>query len=372
MKKHGVGITDIISFIIGALGIIATIISAFVTLQNGFLILYVELLVLQTFLIGMWSYCLYVRKKVNDKVIEYEKKIEKLNIEKQELKILLDDQGGRQQKRINEIYQSINSMIANQKNVSKLNNDFCTRVPYITDSSYHILDSLLTLQISDNELVNKEIYHAIDEFANGLFDTYKRYTANLLNYEVMIEEAYLRTKGVNINVAASIKLFNKPYYIKDSRNSVFLYTSFRDKHTYDKHEREIGDRIYSIDGNVDFVHCLIKDQFIMNNASKDSESYMNEHIDFDTYYNCAIVVAIKSKLADGSYKFLGYLCCDCLNKNAGIEIFDMQSAQILFALAQQYATFLETLAVNWESRVEEINDISQEFLQMIYSKLVNG
>ena len=56
MKKHGVGITDIISFIIGALGIIATIISAFVTLQNGFLILYVELLVLQTFLIGMWSY----------------------------------------------------------------------------------------------------------------------------------------------------------------------------------------------------------------------------------------------------------------------------------------------------------------------------
>ena len=93
-------------------------------------------------------------------------------------------------------------------------------------------------------------------------------------------------------------------------------------------------------------------------------------IDFDTYYNCAIVVAIKSKLADGSYKFLGYLCCDCLNKNAGIEIFDMQSAQILFALAQQYATFLETLAVNWESRVEEINDISQEFLQMIYSKLV--
>lgn len=139
-----------------------------------------------------------------------------------------------------------------------------------------------------------------------------------------------------------------------------------------KHEREIGDRIYSIDGNVDFVHCLIKDQFIMNNASKDSESYMNEHIDFDTYYNCAIVVAIKSKLADGSYKFLGYLCCDCLNKNAGIEIFDMQSAQILFALAQQYATFLETLAVNWESRVEEINDISQEFLQMIYSKLVNG
>lgn len=53
MKKHGVGITDIISFIIGALGIIATIISAFVTLQNGFLILYVELLVLQTFLIGI-------------------------------------------------------------------------------------------------------------------------------------------------------------------------------------------------------------------------------------------------------------------------------------------------------------------------------
>lgn len=202
---------------------------------------------------------------------------------------------------------------------------------------------------------------------------YKRYSGNFLNYLVTIEEAWLAAKGLQKNVSATIKLFDKPYYSRDNgRNKIVVYTAFRDKKTYDKHDREIGEVAYTIDGNVDFVHCLRKDHFIINNAKKNSGNYMNEHADFDAYYNCAVVVSIRTKQTDGTYKYFGYLCCDCLNPQENIEIFDTQSAQLLFALAQQYATYLDTLDSNWIDRRNGLDMLPQGFLQLVYSKTMLG
>ena len=122
--------------------------------------------------------------------------------------------------------------------------------------------------------------------------------------------------------------------------------------------------------NEDHFNLQIKS--FMNNAKKNSGNYMNEHTDFDAYYNCAIVVSIRTKLTDGTYKYFGYLCCDCLNTQENIEVFDTQSAQLLFALAQQYATYLDTLDSNWINRINGLDELPQGFLQLIYSKTILG
>lgn len=136
-----------------------------------------------------------------------------------------------------------------------------------------MLEMLQNSEITDQETLQKEIGHAFNEFAIGLYDVYKRYTSNFLNCLVSIEEAYLEAKGIQKNISATIKLFNEPYYSRENgRNKITVYTAFRDKKTYDKHEREIGEASYTIDGNVDFVHCLKKDHFVINNAKKNSEN----------------------------------------------------------------------------------------------------
>ena len=186
----------------------------------------------------------------------------------------------------------------------------------------------------------------------------------------------MSAKGYSMRVSATIKLFNRPYLSdEDNRKEIIVYTAFRDKRTYEKKQREIGEEPYTIDGNVDFVHCLKKDHFIINNAKKDSDNYMNEHTDFDRYYNCAIVVAIRTKLLGNRFKHFGYLCCDCLSQQDAEEIFDTRSANFLFAIAKQYATYFDTLDANWNDRMKEIadfNDLPRTFSKLVFDNTFVG
>ena len=220
--------------------------------------------------------------------------------------------------------------------------------------------------------MKKEVIKSFEDFSTALFDLYKRYSTNLLTYIVAMIEAYLSLSDISISVAATIKLFNMPLTSKIDRNEITVYTAFRDKKTYDKHEREIGTESYTIDGNVDFIYCLQKDHYFINNAIKDSANYLNEHVDFDKYYNCTVVVPIRIKELDSSYKFLGYLCCDCLNHDNNNEIFGKETAQLLFSMAQLYGTFLETLDSNWIDRTAEIENLPNTFLSVIYNKTFIG
>ena len=195
---------------------------------------------------------------------------------------------------------------------------------------------------------------------------------------IKLETAYIKIRGYDLKISATIKLFDKAYtHNVDRRTEFRVYTAFRDKETYeDKNDqgvpkREIGQRLYTIDGNVDFTDCLTKDSFLFNNASRDMDNYRNEHEDFDAFYNCTIVVPVRTKLPDGNKMFFGYLCCECLNdKYPGIEIFDKGAAQYLFAFAQNLATFIETLDTNWLDRFsdEAVDDISKSAIEMIYKK----
>ena len=372
-KRLKVGFSDVRGWIIGALGAVASVVSAFRTETNGFISIFIGLLAAELLVAIIWSWSLFDRQKKNRNLEDLQSSLKVLEEKNQELQRSLEVQEKEATERLNDVLRKMEVISVNQKNASKLNNEFCTRIPDIAERSYRMLETLQSSEIKDTELLQREIHHAINEFAIGLYDVYKRYSSNLLNCLVAIEEAYLAAKGLKKNVSATIKLFDKPYYSKENgRNKIVVYTAFRDKKTYDKHEREIGEAYYTIDGNVDFVHCLKKDHFIINNAKKNSGNYMNEHTDFDAYYNCAIVVSIRTKLTDGTYKYFGYLCCDCLNTQENIEVFDTQSAQLLFALAQQYATYIDTLDSNWIDRINGLDELPQGFLQLIYSKTILG
>lgn len=358
---------DIINWSIGAGGIAATVIAANSNEDSGFSFLYIALLAMQSILVCFGIYTVKFKSSH-----EHEK--EKISTELTEYREKLAEQAKSHDVAMQMSKKHVSTIISNLKNMSKLNNDLCNRIPAISTQSYHVLETLRESGVQDVDLLRKEIAESYKEFSNGLFDLFKRYSSHLLTNTVKMVEAYLRLQRYNHKVSATIKLFDDCYYENSGRREdVIVYTAFRDKETYDgKKEREIGQIPYTIDGNVDFTMCLTKDHYVINNAKKDSESYFNEHVDFDSYYNCAVVVAIRVKLADNTYKYMGYLCCDCLNKENNVDVFDSGIAQLLYSMAQYYATFLETLDSNWKERVGNTGIMPRSYMKVIYNKTYKG
>ncbi len=365
IKKH---YGEIISWVIGIAGLIATIFAAIKTEDDNFFIVYVLALVLESILtfIVIW----HTKMKY-----AYEKEIDGLSTDrdsKLETIRVLEEQAQNNVKAEHfNAEDSLSTIILNIKNASKLNNDLCNRIPEISESSYATLETLQKGDVQDADLIAQQLSKSCHDFANSLYDLYKRYTSNLLSYIINMIKAYLHFQKIDKEISVSVKLFDHPLNSKEDQNNVCVYTAFRDKQTYDKHEREIGEEPYSISGNVDFAFCLRKDHYIMNNTKKGDGNYLNEHDDFDNYYNCAAVVPIRIKQVNSTYNFYGYVCCDCLNDNTD-TIFTKESAQLLFSMAQLYATFLETLNSNWCERTSEIEGLPDHFLEVIYKKSFKG
>lgn len=367
VKKH---LFDLIGWGISILGVLTTVVVAMVTEQNNFKMIFLALLAAELVLvyIGVWNIAIKYK---------YEKEIEGEKQKSQKLESDLADEKMNHIHNMDNLKKDHENFISiitlNYKNASKLHNDFCNRIPEISAESYHILKVLQENEEIADDIKIDELEKSYNSFANGLFELYKRYSVGLLLSIVNMIEAMLVVKGHPNKVSATIKLLNKPWYPKDNgRNHVIVYTAFRDARTYEQHDREIGKERYSIDGNIDFSICVSKDQFIINNAKKDSANYLNEHKDFDAYYNSAVVVPIRIKQADNTYKLLGYLCCDCLNKDSSVEVFDKEAAQLLFSLSQIYSIFLETLESNWVDRISEDDSRPQSFLEIVYAKTFIG
>lgn len=373
-KKRKFEYKDIISWVIGGLGIAATIFAAIKTETNGFGVTFVSILVSELVLLGFWVAYLYELRKWDREKGRYIAEIEELQ---RQIKAISKRHGEEEERHKQErdvFFIKIRQLTSNIKNASKLNNDFNIKIPEASENAYRVLDTLQRSGINNSEVLKNEMQCSVKDYAKGLHEIFKRYSSNMLTISLEIQETYLRLKGMNHTVSATIKLFKVPFTLKDcQREQVIVYTAFRDKATYERREREIGGISYTIDGNSDFVQCLRKDQFVINNAKKGSDNYLNEHLDFDQYYNCATVVPIKSKISNGEYRYYGYLCCDCLNEDACIqEVFDTCSAQCLFAMAQQYATFLENLDSNWIDRMQDMEGQPTSFMEVIFQRTYIG
>lgn len=373
-KIKNISLSERISALIAILGIAASIYSAVKTEQNGFATAFVNSLIMQFILTVALLWCVFEKWNHSKAINELEIKQKTIESELQDKKEAIKAYQDAEKTEIAECLDRMGTIATQVKNISKLNNDFSTRIPELTERSYHMLEILQTGNITNQDLISSEMLKALDDYAVGLFDLFKRYTTNLLNHVITIEEVCLALRGHTHKVSSTVKLFQTPLdFINAQKEDIVVYSAFRDKRTYDEGKREVGIARYSIDKSVDFVQCLQKDQFIINYATKDSGNYWNEHEDFDQYYNCAIVVPIKTKQPDGKYIFFGYLCCDCLSRDASkAAVFDKQCAQYLYAAAQSYATFLETLDSNWRDRVQEIDGQPANFLNIIYSRTFNG
>ena len=352
---------EIVSGIIGIVGIVTTIISTFIADTNRWFFVYFVFLAAETLLVIIIMWNIKIR-------YDYEKSVDSLKEQKEKICNILSAKEEAAKELEHKYKKTVSVIATNIKSISKLHNELCNRIPKISEKSYHILMAMEQSGVENVEVAKKEINNSCTEFSIGLFDLYKRYSTNLLTSAVTIIESYLKLNDYSHKVSMTIKLFNKPLYDKDSRGDITVYTAFRDKRTYEENEREIGIAPYTIDGNADFTICLQKEQFVINNAKKDSENYLNEHKDFDAYYNCAAVVPIRLKQVDSSFKFFGYLCCDCLNTDENVEVLDKEVAQLLFSMAQSYATFLETLNANWIDRVKNIEGQAETFLEKIFDK----
>lgn len=373
MKKK-IEFKDGMSWIIGAVGVFATLITAFCIDIDGFATAFVAILVTELLLVFIWWWNLWDEKRKNGEIVNLKEQVEQLKNKVSEQKSELESVQFEESKRREEISRDEGIIAVNIKNASKLYNEFCAIIPGITDETYHLLQTLQNSGIQNQEILSREIEHSHVELAIKMFAAYKRYSVNLLTYLVSVEEAHIRMRGFRNTVSATIKLFNKPYYSnRNGRSNIIVYTAFRDKATYDRHEREIGVEPYTIDGNADFVRCLRKDHFIINNAKRGSDDYLNEHIDFDAYYNCAIVVPIRIKQPDNTHIYLGYLCCDCLNDSGeNLEIFEVQAANYLFSMAQLYASYIEAMESNWSERLGDIGKPSSTFLELVYKRTFKG
>lgn len=367
--KTNVEFKDIVSWIVGGLGVFAALVSAFITKINGFTTAFISAMVVDIILAVLWGQHLNELHKKDNENEKLQQEIDKLQgeVKQKDDALLLKQEEFDKYVKADRGYGG--TIATNIKNVSKLNNEFCIKIPELSNNSYWFLEVLERGGDKSSEKMRNEMIYAVEAYSTSLFELYKRYSTQLLAYAIEIEEAHLRTKRLLHEISTTIKLFNKPFDQKaGDRNNIIVFTAFRDKRTYDKHEREIGQRKYTIDGNSDFVQCLQQDAYIVNNAKKDSGNYLNEHVDFDAHYNCAVVVPIKSKQSNGAYRFYGYLCCDCLNSiSKNVEVFDKVSAQYLFAMAQLYSSFLDTMDSNWRDRIS-IEIMPETFSEVIFEK----
>ena len=254
------------------------------------------------------------------------------------------------------------------------NNDMFERIPLENNEQYAMLERLE--EQSDDaapELKQKlqdEAVASAQKYAVELFELFNRYCRSVTDEAVKLQNAYLTLKGIQSHVSITIKLMNRPYHPEQDRSEdIKVYTAFRDNEAYGAGEREIGEQLYTIGGNTDFVTCLRKDYFIINRADKQGDSYSNEHRGYNEFYNSAIVVPIRIKRNGGDFKFFGYLCCDCLNTDDDVEVFDKSGAQYLFTFAQNMGTFLETLDSNWIDRYKTWDNVSSNILEMLFKKV---
>lgn len=354
---------ELITALISLGGIGATVFSAFASNIQGFhytfwVVLASELLLL---FLGCWNLKIKYSFQKEKNEMEEILKNEKTNLEKQNTELQLKESG---------IQIDISKVATKFKNICKLNNDFCYKIPNITIKTYRDIENLSQSTLGDDEKKTR-IENTKNDFSYSLYELYKRYTTNILNETIDLLKTYLNVRGKTQKLSATVKLFDVPYNITNTNaNDIKVYTAFRDKATFEENKREIGLELYTIRGNADFVRCLTKEHFIINNAKRGDGSYLNEHEDFDTYYNCAIVVPIRIKQPNNSMNYFGYLCCDCLNKDDNVDVFDVGSSDLLFSIAQLYSMFLETLNSNWHERYED--EENPHFLNLIFKYSYKG
>lgn len=262
-----------------------------------------------------------------------------------------------------------------QKNTNKRINNFLTIICDETDRYFYDVSNIqdkLNAKKEDPEfaeLCKQQLDQARQRYKKSLYTLFNRYTRGVVDETLKIIMHYLTTKNIFLNASISIKLFESTYHNGTEYSSMRIYTAFRDKETYDKKEREIGEQHYSIDLNGDFLKCLSKECYIKNNITDSMDDYLNQNFPNSLrHYNCTVVVPIICDYKSDRQIF-GFLCCDALNETYNCDIFDKNSANILYATALTLGTFFDGMNSAWSYVMDkELPD----FLTYLHSETYRG
>ena len=360
--------TDIISWIIGAVGIGGTICTVFYSDSIVYGVVYG--IISQCASIAAWATAII---KTSKKEKEFEDDLKEYNKREKEDQDKIIEQKNivkKVKKDIEELFSSM-EYISNSIKCQSINSDeMLVLIAKEGDKQYKLLsESVLMKNVED---VDKNvIINYAQNYADTLFNIFNRYCRSATDETIKVIGKYLESRGYHNRVSITIKLFNKPYNSRfDKNEDIEVYTAFRDNETYREGKREVGERMYSIGANTDFAQCLNREYFQKNNIKRGDGGYVNQNESFYEYYNCTTVVPLRVKDSGGIYKYFGYYCCDCKNKDDSTEeILDETCERFLFAFGKYIATFLETLDNNWVDRFNKCDINTKTFLEVLFVKI---
>lgn len=187
------------------------------------------------------------------------------------------------------------------------------------------------------------------QLMNELFN---RFLSNITAKLKEVLDTHLKEKGCMLETSISVKQFKAKTQRPMLPDDYDVFTMFRDSQTYSQRKREVGEALYSISKNTDFLHCLSYPYYLKNNIKSDDVTYNNEHEGFSAYYNCAIVVPIKREYSD-TVCYYGYLTCDILNDDLSRnDLLDDKMADVMEATANIMGMYYDEMNCNW---IEELN-----------------
>lgn len=213
-----------------------------------------------------------------------------------------------------------------------------------------------------------------EKIAKDLYDDYKRFLSDVLGKTQDNVEKYLQLKGYDLEVSVTIKQLIKPAPLSkqaEYTSEPCIYTAFRDSKTWKKRIRkEVVQKLYTLNKNSDFIHCLTRGYYVFNNKNRNSRDYSNENTEFDKYYNCGATTLVSSPQGNLDNFVYGFIACDVLNTLYGnVEIMDTEVTTILETAAHVIAAYFDSIDFNWPFC--QISDAYSSFWEMLNDNYVN-
>ena len=254
--------------------------------------------------------------------------------------------------------------------------DFSHRLTEINDN---YLNQLYTLNQDEKEMLNngypkdelekllakRKLEYDI-EYGKKMIEQYDRFLSHITFRTQEMIESYLKSKDVDLEVSIAIKQFKNaiPYNNTSVFNSPFAYTSYRDSRTWKEGSRnEIGNYLYTISRNTDFMKCFQTGICIFNNKTTDDLDFDKESKYFLDFYNSGVTALISMKLKEG-YDCYGFITCDLNNTKYKFQVIDDSVSKILSNAATIVAYYFENMSYNW--RYYEIDYEGDNFWEYLY------
>lgn len=210
-------------------------------------------------------------------------------------------------------------------------------------------DEFETLASYIDDSISREADRVMSEF----FASHRKFLGQVVETARRCIEAYLRSRGFNLDVAVAVKLFVFPTDTEtlielSSRRNIF--TGFRDERSWNSvRHQSYPTQLYSIGGNTDFLYSIRKGEaYIFNNAVRGS-GYENESGSFPEHYNCGATSYIQAKTPRrvGTWRGFGFIACDVKNNNPEQAPIDEQVGDLMNCFAAILGNYYDRTEDAW-------------------------